>query len=127
LESLKGKYVLVEFWATWCGPCVVELPRLQKAYEKYHAAGFEIVGVSLDENRAAVVDFVKARKLPWPQIHNAGANSDVVDAFGVASIPANFLIDPDGKVVRLDLRGAAIEKALDTLIKVPTRSASATP
>lgn len=127
LESLKGKYVLVEFWATWCGPCVVELPRLQKAYEKYHAAGFEIVGVSLDENRTAVVDFVKARKLPWPQIHNAGANSDVVDAFGVGSIPANFLIDPDGKLVRLDLRGAAIEKALGALIRVPPQSASATP
>ena len=122
LDSLKGKYVLVDFWATWCGPCVVELPRLQQAYEKYHAAGLEIVGVSLDENRGAVVDFVKARKLPWPQIHNASASSDIAEAFGVGSIPANFLIDPVGNVTRLDLRGASVEKALAKLIKVPSGS-----
>jgi peroxiredoxin len=127
LEALKGKYVLVEFWATWCAPCVVEVPRLQKAYDKYHASGFEIVGVSLDEDRTAVVDFTKARKLPWPQIHNADANSDIVDAFGVASIPANFLVDPEGKVVRLDLRGASIDQTLGRLIKVPPRSAAAKP
>lgn len=122
LDSLKGKYVLVDFWATWCGPCVLELPRLLQAYEKYHVAGLEIVGVSLDENRGAVVDFVKARKLPWPQIHNASASSDIAEAFGVGSIPANFLIDPEGNVTRLDLRGASVEKALAKLIKVPSGS-----
>ena len=65
LESFGGKYVLVDFWATWCAPCIAELPRLQEAYRKYQGAGFEILGVSLDETRSAVADFVKVRKLPW--------------------------------------------------------------
>lgn len=126
LESLRGKYVLVEFWATWCAPCIAELPRLQKAYEKHHGSGLEIVAVSLDDNRTAVVDFVKARKIPWHQIHSASANSDIIEAFGVGSIPANFLIDPEGNVIRLDLRGPSLEKTLDTLIKVPPRAAAVT-
>ncbi|ODT99411.1 MAG: peroxiredoxin [Planctomycetes bacterium SCN 63-9] len=128
LDSFKGKYVLVDFWATWCGPCIVELPRLQRAYEKYHAAGLEIIAVSLDETRGAVADFVKARKLPWPQVHNSSSNSDIVEAFGVASIPANFLIDPEGNVIRLDLRGASIEQALEKVFKgSKPLSASANP
>ena len=73
MESLKGKYVLVNFWATWCAPCIAELPHLQEAYRKYHDAGFEILSVSLDETRTAVADFVRVRKLPWPQLHNGTA------------------------------------------------------
>jgi thiol-disulfide isomerase/thioredoxin len=117
LASLRGKYVLVDFWATWCAPCITELPRLQEAYRKYHDAGLEIVGVSLDETRSAVVDFVKVRKLPWLQFHNGTAGADLVEAFGVSSIPANYLIDPEGIVTRLDLRGPALDAALAKLIK----------
>jgi thiol-disulfide isomerase/thioredoxin len=112
LESLKGKYVLVDFWATWCSPCLAELPRLQEAYRKYKAAGFEILSVSLDETRAAVTDFVKVKKLPWLQVHNATAGADLVEAFGVSSIPAAYLVDPEGKVVALDLRGRSLEAML---------------
>ncbi len=76
----------------------------------YHDAGFEIIGVSLDESKTAVVDFAKVRKLPWPQIHNASSTVDLVEAFGVGSIPATYLIDPEGTVIRLDLRGKALER-----------------
>jgi peroxiredoxin len=117
LEDLRGRYVLVDFWATWCAPCIVELPRLQSTYARYHPRGFEIVAVSLDETRSAVVDFVKARKLPWKQVHNATAQGDLVEAFGVKNIPATFLIDPKGTIVRLELRGQSLDKALEALIK----------
>lgn len=117
LADFRGKYVVVDFWATWCGPCLVELPRLQEAYRKFHDAGLEIVGVSLDETRSAVVDFVKVRQLPWIQFHNGTAGADLVEAFGVTSIPASYLIDPEGTIIRLDLRGPAFDAALGQLIK----------
>jgi peroxiredoxin len=112
LDRLRGKYVLVDFWATWCAPCVSELPNLLTAYSKYHDSGFEVVAVSLDETPEPVIDFVKARKLPWPQVHNATSGGDMVEAFGVSNIPASFLIDPNGTIVRIELRGPALEQAL---------------
>lgn len=118
LASLRGKYVLVDFWATWSTPNIAELPRLQEAYKKYHPAGLEIVSVSLDDTRTSVVDFVKARKIPWIQLHNTTAGVDLVEAFGVASIPATYLIDPQGTIIRLDLRGGSLDEALGKLIKV---------
>jgi peroxiredoxin len=120
LEDLKGRYVLVDFWATWCAPCVAELPRLQAAYMKYRDAGFEIVGVSLDESKPALLDFTRTRNIPWRQIHTASGGGDLVEAFGVSTIPATFLIDPRGTIVRLELRGPALDKTLSTLIKDPT-------
>jgi thiol-disulfide isomerase/thioredoxin len=114
LDSFRGKYVLVDFWATWCVPCIAELPRLQAAYAAYKDAGFEIVAVSLDESKTAVTDFVKTRKLSWTQIHNS---PDLVEAFGVVSIPATYLVDPEGTIIRLDLRGKALDETLARLIK----------
>jgi peroxiredoxin len=121
-----GKYVLLDFWATWCGPCVAELPRLQAAYRTYHGAGLEIIGISLDESKDAVVDFVKARAIPWPQVHNAGGASDLVQAFAVRAIPATYLIDPNGTIVRLDLRGKPLEETLARMIKRPAAAAAST-
>ncbi|MBY0395340.1 MAG: TlpA family protein disulfide reductase [Thermoleophilia bacterium] len=116
LEGYRGKYLLIDFWATWCAPCVAELPRLQAAYAKHKDRGFEILGVSLDDTKTAVVDFVKARGIPWRQVHAASAGSDVIEPFGVTTIPATFLVDPDGKIVRLELRGPALDRALEQLV-----------
>ena len=101
----------------------LQLPRLQAAYRDYKGAGFEIIGVSLDENKAAVVDFTKARNIPWPQLHNASASADLVELFGVITIPAVYLVDPDGTIVRLDLRGKALEETLARLIKRSAQTA----
>jgi peroxiredoxin len=117
LDAYRGKYVLIDFWATWCAPCITELPRLQTAYRTYHDAGLEIIAVSLDDSKTAVVDFVKARKIPWPQLHNASGSADLVEAFGVSSIPATFLIDPQGTVTRLDVRGKVLDETLGRLLK----------
>jgi len=119
LEDLRGRYVLIDFWATWCAPCVSELPRIQAALARYREGGFVVVGISLDETKAAVVDFTRTRKLPWRQIHNASCGGDLVEAFGVGSIPATFLLDPQGTVIRLELRGPALDQVLSQLIKDP--------
>ncbi len=79
--------------------------------------------ISLDESKTAVVDFAKARKIPWPQLHNASGSADLVEGFGVSSIPATYLVDPDGTVVRLDVRGKALDQTLGRLIKTPVRQA----
>ncbi len=117
LDQLKGKYVLVDFWATWCPPCVGEIPRLQAAYSKYHDRGFEIVSISLDEAPDVVFDFVQSRKIAWRQIHNPTCGGDAVASFGVNDIPASFLIDPAGTIVRIELRGPALDETLKKLIK----------
>jgi peroxiredoxin len=119
LDAYRGKYVLIDFWATWCAPCIAELPRLQAAYRTYHDAGFEIIGVSLDESKTAVVDFTKARAIPWPQVHNASGPADLVENFNVSSIPATYLLDPKGTVIRIDVRGKALDETLRRLINVP--------
>ncbi len=121
LDAYRGKYVLLDFWATWCAPCVAEVPRLQAAYAKYHDAGLEIIGVSLDETKPAINDFIKARKIAWPQLHNASAEADLVEAFGVSTIPATFLIDPQGVVIRLELRGAVLDQTLAKILKPAAR------
>jgi thiol-disulfide isomerase/thioredoxin len=118
LADFKGKVVLVDFWATWCGPCVDELPNVLAAYEKYHGKGFEIIGISLDQSRDALTAFIKERGMQWPQYFDGlGWKNKLAEQYGIQSIPATFLLDGDGKIVAKGLRGQALDKKLATLLK----------
>ena len=127
LESLRGRYVLVDFWATWCAPCIAELPRVQAAYDKYHDQGFEVVGVSLDETKSAVLDFTRTRNIPWRQIHAASCGSDLVEAFGVSTIPATFLIDPQGPSSAWSCKGRPSTRPCRSSSRIAARSPGAAP
>ena len=118
LSSLKGKYVLVDFWASWCGPCRAENPNVVNAYEKYKNKNFTILGVSLDDNKANWMEAIKADKLNWLQISDLKKwESVAVSAYQIDGIPFNVLLDPEGKIVATDLRGEALQNTLSTLLK----------
>ncbi|MEN9697590.1 MAG: hypothetical protein RLZ56_1011 [Bacteroidota bacterium] len=118
LSSLRGKYVLVDFWASWCGPCRAENPNVVKAYNVYKGKGFTILGVSLDQDKAKWLEAIKKDGLTWTQVSDLKYwNNEVAVKFGIQSIPANFLIDPKGVVIGKDLRGEDLEKILATYLK----------
>lgn len=117
LSDLRGQYVLVDFWATWSAPSLVDLPELLRAYAAHHGRGFEIVSISLDETVRPLAEFVESRRIPWVQIHNATSGGDPVGAFGISSIPSSFLIDPEGMVIRLDPSAKQLDQLLTELLK----------
>ncbi len=118
LESFKGKYVLVDFWASWCGPCRAENPNVLKAYSKYHPKGFDILGVSLDEKKDKWEEAIKKDKLNWTQVSDLqGWKNSVAVLYGVQAIPMNFLIDKDGKIIAKGLRGDDLGKKLSEVLK----------
>lgn len=117
-ESLKGKVYLLDFWATWCGPCIAELPHLRRAYKQYNEQGFEIVSISLDSEKEDLTDFLGKNEMPWKHVYDEDRDADqrLGDRFGVYGIPHTLLVGPDGTIIGGGYRGqaldAAVEKAL---------------
>jgi peroxiredoxin len=118
LSSFHGKYVLLDFWASWCGPCRRENPNVVAAYEKYKGKNFTILGVSLDDQKEPWLKAIKADGLVWNQVSDLkGWQSNAAAMYGIKSIPSNFLLDTDGKIIGHNLRGDALEEALAKALK----------
>ena len=118
LNSFRGKYVLVDFWASWCGPCREENPNVVKAYQQYKGKNFTILGVSLDKTKDKWQQAIKEDGLAWNHVSDLKFwDSAVVPLYGINAIPTNFLLDPQGKVIAANLRGPALEAKLQEVLK----------
>ena len=120
LSSLRGQYVLIDFWASWCGPCRQENPNLVKAFNTYKDKGFTVLGVSLDQEngREAWVKAIQKDNLTWTHVSDLKFwNNAVAQEYGVHAVPQNFLLDPSGKIVAINLRGEELQSTLDKLLK----------
>ncbi len=116
VSKLQGKVVLIDFWATWCGPCVAELPNVLKAYKELHPKGFEIVGISLDSDKAELESFVKEKGMEWPQFFDGkGWQNEISSKYGINSIPAMWLLNKKGMVVSTNARGGLEENVAKLL------------
>lgn len=121
--ALRGKVVLIDFWATWCPPCRAELPNVINAYQQHHNQGFEVIGVSLDESREKLKDFIAAQKMTWPQYFDGqGWGNKLASKYGIQSIPATILLDGEGKIIGRNLRGEELEQAVAKALGKPAKS-----
>lgn len=117
ITDFKGKYVLIDFWASWCGPCRVENPYLKNVYLKYFAKGFDILGVSLDNNRAAWINAIKKDQLPWKNVSDLnGFKNTVAKSYAITELPTNYLLDPQGKIIAKNIKGECLTEKLKFLL-----------
>lgn len=118
LSSFKGKYVLLDFWASWCGPCRQENPNLVRAYNRYKAKNFTVLGISLDQEKNRWLEAIKADGLVWTQLSDLKYwNNSVAQIYKIQTIPANMLIDPSGRIVGKNLRGPELDEMLKSIFK----------
>lgn len=114
----KGKYVLIDFWASWCGPCRAEMPNVLENYNKYKDKGFEVVGISLDTKHDAWASGIEKLGIPFPQLSElSGWKGEYHKKYGIKAIPASLLIDPNGKIIGCDLRAAKLSSALEKIFE----------
>ncbi|HMO52480.1 MAG TPA: thioredoxin-like domain-containing protein [Kiritimatiellia bacterium] len=123
LAAMTGTVVLVDFWATWCMPCIRAMPGLMKLHADYHEKGFEIIGISLDEERERLERYLERENIPWPQhFDGLGWENEFAVRYGIQAIPATFLIGPDGVIIGTDLPEAALREHVAALLDAPEES-----
>lgn len=117
LAQMKGKVVLVYFWATWYSPCIAEIPVLAEIYKRYQAKGFEMIGINLDSDKEIVEQAIRTHRVTWPQrFSGEGSGDKIAEKYNITTIPTTFLIGKDGKVALTDLSGAQLNQALAKML-----------